>query len=187
MRRRGGWRGFGCLFGLLLLVGFLGLVSLASHLVGGILAAGGPAGALLRFAALAVAIMVIVGLVTAGRAIRRSGAVLDERVLERDERVEDDRPPERRDLGRRQVEVSGVADDQRVESAGRADQRKLRDGHLGAGPEARGPVLAAVPDRDVPLDDLDSRPAQACDRERVPRVVPLIRPEVQDSHARAAL
>ena len=80
IRRRGGWRGFGCLFGLLLLVGFLGLVSLASHLVGGILAAGGPAGALLRFAALAVAIMVIVGLVTAGRAIRGSGAVLDELV-----------------------------------------------------------------------------------------------------------
>jgi two-component system sensor histidine kinase BaeS len=79
-RRRRGWRGFGCLFGLLFVVGFLGLASLASHLVGGILAAGGPLGTLARVAAVVVAVAVLVGLGWTGRALRRSGAVLDELV-----------------------------------------------------------------------------------------------------------
>ena len=116
------------------------------------------------------------------RAAPKARAVGDERVLERDERVEDDRPPERRDLRRRQVEVAGVADDQRVEPARGPEQRELRDGHFGAGPEARRPVLPAAPDRDVSLLDLDTRSSQARDRERVPRVVPLVGPEVKDAH-----
>jgi two-component system sensor histidine kinase BaeS len=79
-RRPRGWRGFGCLFGLLFLVGFLGLVSLASHLVGGILAAGGPFGTLARVAAVVVGVAVLVGLARVARALSRSGAVLDELV-----------------------------------------------------------------------------------------------------------
>jgi two-component system sensor histidine kinase BaeS len=79
-RRPRGWRGFGCLFGLLFLVGFLGLVSLASHLVGGILAAGGPFGTLARVAAVLVAVAVLIGLARIARTLRRSGAVLDELV-----------------------------------------------------------------------------------------------------------
>ena len=79
-RRRGGWRGFGCLFGLVFLVGFLGLLSLATHLIGGILAAGGPIGTLARIAAVLVAVAVLVGLARTARALRGSGAVLDELV-----------------------------------------------------------------------------------------------------------
>jgi signal transduction histidine kinase len=56
----------------------LGIGSLASQLVGGILAAGGPTGAFVRIAAIAVAVAVIVGFARAGRALGRSGAVLDE-------------------------------------------------------------------------------------------------------------
>jgi two-component system sensor histidine kinase BaeS len=79
-RRRGGWRGFGCLFGLLFLVGFLGLVSLASNLVGGLLAAPGPLGALVRVAAVIVAGAVLFSIARAGGALRRTGVVLDELV-----------------------------------------------------------------------------------------------------------
>jgi two-component system sensor histidine kinase BaeS len=75
-----GWRGFGCLFGLLFLVGFLGLVSIASQFLGGVLGASGPVGGLVRILALAFAIAIIVGFARAGRALRRSGAVLDELV-----------------------------------------------------------------------------------------------------------
>ena len=79
-RRRGGWRGFGCLFGLLFLVGFLGLVSLAANLVGGLLGAGGPLGWLARVAAVVVAIAVLISIARAGGALRRTGVVLDELV-----------------------------------------------------------------------------------------------------------
>jgi two-component system, OmpR family, sensor histidine kinase BaeS len=79
-RRARGWRGFGCLFGILFLVGFVGLVSLAFHLFGGIVATGGPAGRFVQFLAVAVAVVTIVGFARAGRGLRRSGAVLDELV-----------------------------------------------------------------------------------------------------------
>lgn len=72
------WRGFGCLFGLVLLVGLLGIVSLASQMVGGILAAGGPTGAFVRVAAVLVAGAILVGFLRAGGALRSSAAVLDE-------------------------------------------------------------------------------------------------------------
>jgi two-component system sensor histidine kinase BaeS len=75
-----GWRGFGCLFGILFLVGFVGLVSLAFHLFGGIVATGGPVGRFVQFLAVAVAVVTIVGFARAGRGLRRSGAVLDELV-----------------------------------------------------------------------------------------------------------
>jgi two-component system, OmpR family, sensor histidine kinase BaeS len=75
-----GWRGFGCLFGLVFLVGFLGLLSLASHLVGGILDARGPFGTFARVAAVVVAVAVLVGLTKVAGGLRRYGAVLDELV-----------------------------------------------------------------------------------------------------------
>ena len=53
-------------------------------------------------------------------------AVGDEGVRERDERVEDHRTPTRGTPGRGQVEVAGVADDQRVEVSGRpAEEAQL--------------------------------------------------------------
>jgi two-component system, OmpR family, sensor histidine kinase BaeS len=72
------WRGFGCLLGLLFFIGLLGLLTIASHLVGGIMAAGGPGGSVIRVAAVAAAIIVIAGFLRTGRAIRRSGDILDE-------------------------------------------------------------------------------------------------------------
>jgi two-component system sensor histidine kinase BaeS len=77
-RGRRPWRRFGCLFGFVLVVGFLGLGALASQLVGGILAAGGPTGAFVRIAAIVVACAILFGFLRAGGALRRSGAVLDE-------------------------------------------------------------------------------------------------------------
>jgi len=79
-RRRRPWRGFGCLFGFLFLIGFIGLASLATHLVGGILDAGGPFGAFVRIVAIGVAVAVVFMVVTTARTVGRSGAVLDELV-----------------------------------------------------------------------------------------------------------
>ena len=53
----------------------------------------------------------------AGRAAPEAAAVVDERVEEGHERIEDDGPPARDALGGRQVEVPGIADDQRVRVA----------------------------------------------------------------------
>ena len=78
--RRAPWRGFGCLFGLVFLIGFIGLASLATHFVGGILTAGGPAGAFIRVVAIAVGLAIVWTLVHTARSVGRSGAVLDELV-----------------------------------------------------------------------------------------------------------
>ena len=57
---------------------------------------------------------------------REAGTVLHERVCERDERVEHDGPPVRGAFRRREVEVSRVADDERVEVGARTpEQRQL--------------------------------------------------------------
>jgi len=76
-RRRRPWRGFGCLFGFLFLAGVLGLLSLATSVVGRILDAPGPFGIVIRVASVVVALAVIVGLARAARSIRGSGTVLD--------------------------------------------------------------------------------------------------------------
>ena len=76
-RRRRPWRGFGCLFGFLVLAGALGLLSLGLSVVGQILAAPGPFGIAVRVASVAVAIGVAVGFARAARAIRGSGTILD--------------------------------------------------------------------------------------------------------------
>ncbi len=80
VRRRRPWRGFGCLFGFLFLIGFIGLASLATHLVGGILDAGGPVGAFVRLLAVAVVVAAVFTVLTTARTVGRLGAVLDELV-----------------------------------------------------------------------------------------------------------
>jgi len=79
-RRPRPWRGFGCLFGFLFIIGVLGLVSIAASVVGGVLAAPGLPGHLIRLTALLVAVAVAAALIRAGTAIRGSGTVLDELV-----------------------------------------------------------------------------------------------------------
>ena len=87
-----------------------------------------------------------------GRARPEPPAVADERVVERDERVEDDRPPARDAPGGRQVEVPRVADDDDVRvvlaSPGEVALRPQRRGQLA---EADRPVVPP-PDLPVPLD-----------------------------------
>jgi signal transduction histidine kinase len=78
--RRRPWRGFGCLFGILVLAGALGLLSFAVGTVGAVLAAPGPLGIAIRVAAVVVAIGVVVGFLRTARAIRGSGLVLDDLV-----------------------------------------------------------------------------------------------------------
>ena len=93
------------------------------------------------------------------RARLEAAAVGDERVCERDERVEDERLPARGAARGRQVEVARVADDHGVEVA-RAARRSSRSS--GAHEPRAGPAPAAtcarcaLPDRHVPLDDLDA-------------------------------
>jgi hypothetical protein len=95
------------------------------------------------------------------RAGTEATAVGDERVGERDEWVEDHRSPPRRASGREQVEVPGVADEDRIEvGRGPAQQLELGETEPRRGFGSRAPVVAAsLPDRDVPLADLDPRPA----------------------------
>jgi signal transduction histidine kinase len=79
-RRPRPWRGFGCLFAFLFLIGVLGLASIAASVVGGVMAAPGLAGHLIRLTALLVTVAVVAAVVRAGSAIRGSGVVLDELV-----------------------------------------------------------------------------------------------------------
>ena len=71
------WRGFGCLFGALFLAGILGLISIGTTLVGQILAAPGPIGAVIRLVSAVLFVAILAALARAARAIRRSGTVLD--------------------------------------------------------------------------------------------------------------
>ena len=116
-------------------------------------------------------------------------AVADERVGERDERVEDDRPAPCCMLGRGQVEVTGVADEHHVEGLlGRPSQPGLGRSEPKGDPRARPPlVLAPVPDRLVPLAHPDARPAQARNHLSVPRIASLIGSEVEDDHPSPSL
>ena len=74
------WRGFGCLFGLLFVTGVLGVLALGIRFVGDILEAPGPAGVIIRLAALLVLVAILAGLVRGGFAIRKTGGVLDDLV-----------------------------------------------------------------------------------------------------------
>jgi two-component system sensor histidine kinase BaeS len=75
--RRRPWRGFGCLFGVLFLAGILGLLSIATSVVGRIVEAPGPFGLVVRVASIGVVVAVVVALARTARAIRGSGTVLD--------------------------------------------------------------------------------------------------------------
>jgi signal transduction histidine kinase len=81
------WRGFGCLFGALFLAGVLGLLSIATSVVGRVLEAPGPFGLVIRLASVAVVAAIVVGLTRAARAIRGSGTILDA-LVEQAARVE---------------------------------------------------------------------------------------------------
>jgi signal transduction histidine kinase len=74
------WRGFGCLFALLFVVGILGILAIATRFVGDILDAPGLPGALIRFAALLMLIAIVAGLIRTGMTIRETGSVLDDLV-----------------------------------------------------------------------------------------------------------
>ena len=120
-----------------------------------------------------------------GGAGTEAAAVVDERVGERDERVEDDGPPARGAPRGREVEVARVADDHGVGALGRACSEQPRLG--GSEPErgrrpGRPAVAPALPDADVPLGDLDARAPEARDHLRVPRVVALVGAEVENPH-----
>ena len=83
-RRRGPWaRGFGCVFGAVFLIGFVGLVSAVVSTV----AAAGPLGDIARFLGLVVLVGGIVALAIAGRTFRRTAYALDE-LVDAAERVE---------------------------------------------------------------------------------------------------
>jgi two-component system sensor histidine kinase BaeS len=75
-RRRGPWRGFGCLFGLVFVVGLVGLVSFVTSVV----VAAGPVGHVARILGLALLLAGIVTLVTAGRTVRHTATTLDDLV-----------------------------------------------------------------------------------------------------------
>src|SRR5438876_1777854 len=122
---------------------------------------------------------------------RRDGAgpepppVLDERLVERDERVEDDGPPTRRAPRDGHVRLARVADEDDVDVGGHPP----REPELGQpdprhGSRARRPVPLPRPHRYVPLDDLDSRTPERRDDLRVARIVPLVRAEMQDPQDR---
>ena len=114
----------------------------------------------------------------------KAPSVGNERVRERHERIEDDRAAPSGAPGRGQVEMPGVADDQRVELGPRRPQEAHfgeRETRRGAGPGAKA-LPAALPDADMTLDHFDARPSQTRDHLRVPRVVPLVGAEIEGPH-----
>lgn len=72
------WRGFGCLFFLVMLVVIVGLVSLVAGAVGGLVSGGGPIGDVLRIVGVVVVLAGLAGLLVAGSTIRGSAAILDD-------------------------------------------------------------------------------------------------------------
>ena len=87
LRRRRPWRGFGCLFGLLFFAGVIGLLSVATSVMGRVIEAPGPLGIAIRFASIAFVVGVVVTLARTARSIRGSGTVLDA-LVEQAARVE---------------------------------------------------------------------------------------------------
>ncbi len=86
-RRRRPWRRFGCLFGLVFFIGFLGLLAIVASIGGAIVTAPGLVGHGVRIATALVALALVFALIRAGRTARGSGDVLDE-LVEQAGRVE---------------------------------------------------------------------------------------------------
>ena len=112
--------------------------------------------------------------------------IADERVREGDEWVEDDRAPARRSSCGRQVEVTGIPDDQGV--ALRRDCPREQPGLRARKPrqcrQARVPAVELVfPDGDVHLVDGDSGTAETRDHLRIPRIPPFVGSEIRDSQS----
>ena len=117
------------------------------------------------------------------RAGPEAPAVGDERVRERDERVEDDRRAAGGPPRRRQVEVPGIADDDRVEALVAAAAQEPRLGDAASRAASRGPARqpSRRPSQTGSCRSRTSTPARAQTRDhlRVPRVVALVRAEVE--------
>ena len=99
--------------------------------------------------------------------------IADERVVERDQRVEDERPLPGHAPRVRHVEVPGIADEDDVERVVvREAQPQLREEEPERDRPADGPVVAPRLEHGlVVLDHLDPCAAQRGDHLRVPRVV----------------
>jgi hypothetical protein len=112
----------------------------------------------------------------------------DERVGQRDERVEHDRPPVGGTARGRQIGVARIADDQRVERLSRPLQEPQLGSREACGGERPGTplVLVSLPDSNVPLGDLDARTPQAGDHLCVPRIPAFVGPEIQDLQERTS-
>ena len=116
--------------------------------------------------------------------LRHEAAIADHRVLERDERVEDERAFSGDPPRGRHVDVPRIADDQDVATErGSACEEDLGSKRPHQRPKAgRQLVAVGLPQRGVALDDLDACSPQARDHLRVARVVALVGAEVEDAH-----
>ena len=112
-------------------------------------------------------------------------AIPHKRVVERDERVEDDRSAGRNSPGGSEVEMPGVS---RRISASKSLPRAPEEPRLGERQPGRrlracAPLVrVSLPDGDVALADRDAGTAKRRDHLRVSRIVALVRAEVEDAH-----
>ncbi len=111
-------------------------------------------------------------------------AIFDDGLVEGHERVEDHRPAACDSLGGGDVEVAGVAHDQCVAAHAPAAEEEPRLGEgepAAAGTDPERPLVPSpLPYVHVPFDDVDPGAAKAGDHLRIPRVVALVRPEVEN-------
>jgi len=117
------------------------------------------------------------------QALPEPAAIADERVMERDQRVEDERPPAGYASRMRHVEVPRIADEDDVERVVvREAEPELGDEEAKRHRPADGPVVApGLEDGLVVLDHIDPCAAEGRDHLRVAWVVPLVGPEVEDA------
>ena len=121
----------------------------------------------------------------AGGAAAEPLPVVDDRVEERDERVEDHRSPPGDPLCRGQVEVAGIADDERVGVplvVPRLAQAVLGLGHTQHLAEPDGPVVSTFPHGPMLLSHLDAGAAQRGDDLGVPRIGAVVGAEIENAH-----
>ena len=112
--------------------------------------------------------------------------IVHERLVERDERVEDDRSAACGAPGRGQVGLAGIADDEGIDVPGHAaGEAHLCERDPSSGSGARSPPFTApFPHGHVALYDLDPGAAKRRDHLGVPRIVPLVRAEIENLQER---